>query len=212
MVGAKSKIADIVDLSMNFLAHIYLSGSDDDVLLGNFMGDQVKGRDLSRFSNGIKKGILLHRRIDHFTDTHEVTAKTRKALHPSMGKYAGVVLDVFYDHFLAINWLAHHSDALEEFVLRTYDLIDQRSEELPEKTKYLFRFMKRQDWLNSYVQVDGIERALIGLSRRAKNGERMANSRAVLIDNYDDISKSFDQFFPLLKQECKDHLVELNDL
>ena len=93
---------------MNFLAHIYLSGSDPDILLGNFMADQIKGRDLSSYGHNVRNGIILHRMIDHFTDTHVVSGEARAILRPSMGKYAGVVLDVFYDHFLATKWNDHH--------------------------------------------------------------------------------------------------------
>lgn len=210
MVGGQPQNVDLVNPScpenMNFLAHIYLSGSNPDVLLGNFMGDQVKGRDLSRFSPGVRTGLQLHRRIDHFTDTHSLTREARKLLQPSMRKYAGVVLDVFYDHFLATSWTKHHHLPLEEFVQDAYDLIERRSEELPERTRFLFGYMKEQDWLGNYVEIDGIERALQGLSRRAVNGAQMAHSKAELLNNYDVLSNNFDVFFPLIKEECKHFL------
>jgi len=191
---------------MNFLAHIYLSGNDPDVLLGNFMADNIKGRDLSRFSDGVRRGIQLHRNIDHFTDTHAISGEGRKILRGSMGKYSGVVLDVFYDHFLAVSWNTHHKVPLELFIQNSYAFIEGRKDEMPEKTIYLFQHMKQHDWLGSYAAIDGIARALTGLSRRVSHGEQMAYSRDVLIDNYDELSNNFDMFFPHLVENCHSFL------
>ena len=193
---------------MNFLAHIYLSGDHPDILLGNFMADQIKGRDLSNYSESVRIGIQLHRGIDHFTDTSEINKLCRDLIRPTMGKYAGVVLDVFYDHFLAKNWNSHHSIELNEFVSSTYDFIESRKHEMPPRTQDLFQYMQKQNWLSNYAHIEGIERALIGLSRRAKHGEQMANSKAELINNYDEINDKFDEFFPLIKDFCRDFLLE----
>jgi len=191
---------------MNFLAHIYLSGDDPDILLGNFMADQVKGRDLSRFEETVRNGIVLHRMIDHFTDTNAVSGKARTILRGSMGKYAGVVLDVFYDHFLATKWKDHHHTELSEYIGHVYHLLSGRTEEMPEHTQILFNYMKKNDWLGGYANIEGIERTLVGLSSRVKQGGQMAHSKVELVNNYDELSDNFDEFFPLLKEECRDFL------
>lgn len=188
---------------MNFLAHIYLSGDDPDILLGNFMADQVKGRDLSRFEETVRHGIVLHRMIDHFTDTNAVSGKARAILRGSMGKYAGIVLDVFYDHFLATKWKDHHQTEYSEYVGNIYHLLSGRTEEMPEHTQVLFKYMKKNDWLGGYANIEGIERTLVGLSSRVKQGGQMAYSKVVLVNNYDELSDNFDEFFPLLKEECR---------
>ena len=195
---------------MNFLAHIYLSGNDPDILLGNFMADKIKGRDLSSYDRSVRNGIIMHRMIDHFTDTNDVSGEARAILRPSMGKYAGVVLDVFYDHFLATSWNDHHDVEYSVFVDKAYRSLSDRTEEMPEHTREMFHYMKKNDWLGGYVEIDGIDRALTGLSSRVKQGQQMARSRAELIKYYDELSDNFDKFFPLLKEKCHLFLKDLD--
>lgn len=166
------------------------------------MADQVKGRDLSRFSKGVRTGIKLHRHIDHFTDTHSLNVDARRNIRPQMGKYAGVVLDVFQDHFLAKHWTRYHSMPLHKYVEEVYSLLTTRSAEMPERTQFLFGYMKEQDWLGNYATVQGIDRALQGLARRAVNGAQMTHAKEVLVDNYEMLETNFSTFFPAVQTEC----------
>lgn len=175
------------------------------------MADQIKGRDLSSYGHNVRNGIILHRMIDHFTDTHGVSGEARAILRPSMGKYAGVVLDVFYDHFLATKWNDHHDVEYAVFVEKAYLSLSDRTDEMPEHTSLLFHYMKKNDWLGGYAHVDGIERALTGLASRVQQGEQMARSKAELLKYYDELSNNFDKFFPLLKDECHLFLKALDD-
>src|SRR4051812_44429809 len=109
---------------MNFLAHLYLSGDNDYVKLGNFIGDFVKGRNLNeQFPSGIARGIRLHRAIDEFTDSHPIVKKSKDRLRPAYRHYAPVIVDVFYDHFLARNWTRYSDTALADYAEQTYDLV-----------------------------------------------------------------------------------------
>ena len=108
---------------MNFLAHTYLSGCNEEIIVGNFMGDYVKGKNYQLFPEMVKKGILIHRDIDTFTDTHPITRKGKQRISARYHKYAGIIIDIFYDHFLASMWDRFSDLPLNDFVSRTYDLL-----------------------------------------------------------------------------------------
>ena len=106
---------------MNYLAHQFLSGTNKEIRVGNFLGDFMKGKDLEDFSGNILLGIELHRIIDEFTDTHEAVHRSKKILHSKQGKYASVLLDIYYDYFLAKNWSKYSEQPLKEFATSVYD-------------------------------------------------------------------------------------------
>ncbi len=165
---------------MNFLGHLYLSGDDPEVIVGNFMADAVKGRDLGRFSRGVEQGIRMHRAIDVYTDQHPLTLAGRERLRDHAGKYAGVALDVFYDHILAISWTELHPEPLAEFTQRMYALLQDHEALLPARTRGMLPYMVQGDWLGSYARIDGIGRALAGLSRRVPAGAALFGAEKVL--------------------------------
>ena len=101
---------------MNHLAHLYLSGSDPDLMLGNFIADAVKGKQVELYALGVQNGIRLHRAIDTFTDAHPVVRQTKAHLYAGYSKFAGVILDIYFDHFLAIGWANYHPQPLADFV------------------------------------------------------------------------------------------------
>ena len=117
---------------MNFLAHAYLSGGHTQILLGNVIGDFIKGRQaLAGLDAPIAAGVELHRAIDEFTDNHEVVHNSKKRLRPKYRHYAGVIVDVFYDHFLAVNWKKFHHQTLADFARDTYATLQHFSNALP---------------------------------------------------------------------------------
>ena len=181
---------------MNYLAHIYLSGEDREVLFGNFIGDAIKGKQYEQYTKGVQKGILLHRAIDAFTDTHEIPFLARKKLRSIHGKYAGVVLDILYDHFLAVHWEKHHHIELEQFTLNFYQIIDQMQSSLPHKMTALFEFMRRDNWLYQYKSLSGLDRAFKGLAKRTRFESGMEFAKDYLIKNYDWFEENFNSFFP----------------
>ena len=163
---------------MNFLGHLLVSGHDPLVITGNFMADAVKGRDLSRFPEGVQRGIRLHRRIDTFTDQHDITLQGRERLRAHCGKFAGVALDIFYDHCIASSWA--EVQPLPAFAQRMYALLDANTHLMPERTQRMLPYMIRGDWLTGYTTLDGIAGALSGLAHRVPNGSVLIGAERVL--------------------------------
>lgn len=187
---------------MNFLAHIYLSGEDPLITVGNFIGDFVKGKAMDAYPEQIRKGILLHRRIDEFTDNHEIVLKSKIRLRPRYRHYAPVIADVFYDHFLATNWANYHPTELEEYTSNFYNMIQHNHELLPESAQRMFGYMSKQDWLSNYRHVAGINSALTGMSRRTSFDSGMETASQELVKNYEAYQTEFKQFFPHLQEMC----------
>ena len=122
---------------MNFLAHIYLSDHNDDLAVGNFIADSVRGKDYLNFPAQIQKGILLHRAIDTFTDAHPIFRQSTKRLHSRYSHYSGVIVDIFYDHFLAKNWDIYCEIPLENFVAHFYKVLQSHHDILPARIQNL---------------------------------------------------------------------------
>ncbi len=184
---------------MNFLAHLYLSGTQPLVIVGNFMADAVKGRDLSRFPEPLEQGIRLHRAIDHFTDTHPLQRAGRERSRAYAGRYAGVVMDLFYDHLLAREWSKWHPEPLPDFAQRMYELLLEHEHLMPERTKEMLPYMVKYDWLASYAHVDGLARALSGLAQRVPEGHVMRGAEQILLDHFDEFQSEFELFMPELR-------------
>lgn len=183
---------------MNFLAHLYLSFGDPDLTIGNFIADHVKGQKKDLFPAGIRRGIELHRAIDYFTDTHPVTARSRQVLYHRHSKYAGVVVDLFYDHFLAKNFTAFSAVPLPDFARDHYRLFQDSTEHLPQSVLAFLPYMVERDWLTQYATVEGIGRTLTGLSKRVRFPNRMDEAEVDLRLHYSELEMDFQDFFPSL--------------
>lgn len=194
---------------MNFLAHIYLSGDDDMVKIGNFMADTIHGHKPEEFPDDIKKGILLHRAIDSFTDSHPVFRQSTKRLHPVYHHYAGVIVDIFYDHFLAKNWADYHDTPLTDFAQHFYGLLKDNRHVLTERTKGIMPHMINHDWLGSYATVEGILRILVQMDHRTKNKSGMGHSVKELSEFYAEFEAEFKTFFEAVQAFSKEKLTEL---
>ena len=191
---------------MNFLAHLYLAGPDAtaptyaDHLLGQFIADSVPGRQLEMYSIEIQAGIRMHRAIDAFTDQHPVVRRTTARLRAAgYGKYAGVIADVFFDHFLARNFREFSPEALSSFSQRVYAVLAGREVEFPAAVQRFFPYLVQQDWLMHYAEIAGITRSLQGLSRRASPGSGMETAGEELRRNYAAYETDFRAFFPQLQ-------------
>ncbi|AWX46216.1 [Acyl-carrier-protein] phosphodiesterase [Flagellimonas maritima] len=180
---------------MNFLAHIYLSFGDDEITLGNFFADHIKGNKYKHFPERIQKGILLHREIDTFTDSHPIAKQSSKRLHKNYSHYSRVIVDIFYDHFLAKNWSAYSKVALSSFVENFYDLLQKNYAVLPLPTQRIMPYMISGNWLLSYANLDGISKVLNGMNRRTKNKSRMNHAILDLEEHYEAFENEFTQFF-----------------
>ncbi|MFD1001780.1 ACP phosphodiesterase [Ohtaekwangia kribbensis] len=192
---------------MNFLAHLYLSGGDPEVMVGNFIGDFVKGRSLlQQFNASIVKGIELHRAIDEFTDKHAVVKQSKDRLRPTYRHYAGVIVDVFYDHYLARYWDQYHDQLLPDYAEYAYTTIEAHDAMLPEGVKRMLPYMIRGNWLVHYARIEGINRALTGMSRRTPYESRMDEAANDLQKYFNEFKAEFELFFPELKLHAENFL------
>jgi acyl carrier protein phosphodiesterase len=189
---------------MNFLAHLYLSGESPQIKTGNFIGDFVKGKNLTdRFEPEIAKGIALHREIDWFTDRHLVVKQSKDRLREKYRHYSGVIVDIFYDHFLAKHWDRYSAQVLPDFADDCYALLQKQSGTLPEEVNFLLPYMIKGNWLVNYSRLEGIQKALSGMARRTRFESKMEQSVADLENHYEDFHKEFELFFPELVEFCE---------
>ncbi len=178
-------------------------------MVGNFIADTVKGKAFEDYPVEIQKGILLHRFIDSFTDSHHVTLESRERLYDHFGKYAAVVQDVFYDHFLAVNWANYQNRGLTEYTEFIYRTLGDYRSLFNDRAARTFHFMQLQDWLGSYATTEGIDRALTGLSKRANFPSNMDRSLPALAKHRESLAEDFRIFFPELITASKLKLSEL---
>ncbi len=195
---------------MNFLAHIYLSGSDPEVITGNFIADHIKGNQYLAFAPGIRKGVLLHRFIDHYTDTHEIVNETKARLRPKFRKYSPVIADVFYDHFLAAGWNSFGEPSLDLYAVEFYKKILEQQSILPDRSVRVIRHMVQGNWLLMYQTIEGTGTILEQMSTRAKFANKMNQAGDELQSNYSDYKIEFEAFFPELVHAASNKLNELN--
>ena len=195
---------------MNFLAHIYLSKNDDDIKIGNFLGDFVKGRlnKLTHFqySKALINGMALHREIDSFTDNHPVVRQSIERLQPKYHKFSGIVIDMFYDHILAKNFADYSDVSLEDFAANFYLLLQERNNEIPESMDKMIKSMISRNWLVSYRSYEGIAWALAGISKRLSFQSGIENATAELRKDYNLYESEFQIFFPELIEHSRNFL------
>jgi len=192
--------------AVNYLAHLYLSGDNPALRLGNFIADHLKNRPISYYSADIQRGIRLHHAIDRYTDQHPVVAQSKARLQPDFRKYAPVIVDVFYDHFLAKDWLLYHPQPLPDYAAAIYEEMKSRHELLPTRAQEMLPFMERYDWLTNYARMEGIRRVMTGMSRRARFESGMERAPDALEEHITAFGAEFDTFFPDLQQFVADFI------
>jgi len=180
---------------MNFLAHIYLSGDNDLLKIGNFMADGIRGKQFESYPYEIQKGIILHRAIDTFTDSHPIFRQSTKRLHENYHHYAGVIVDILYDHFLAKNWDSYSDVKLVDFVNRFYRSLEDNKNILSERTIAVMPILMKENWLVSYRSIEGINQILTQMDRRTKNQSKMRFATNELVEFYSEFETEFTEFF-----------------
>jgi acyl carrier protein phosphodiesterase len=180
---------------MNFLAHIYLSGDVDEVKIGNFIGDYVKGRAFHIYPENIKNGILLHRFIDSFTDTNIHTIDAKQLFAPKYRKYSGIVIDIIYDHFLASNWSKYSYIPLEEFIADFHDLLVRNNEMLPKEVQEFVPKLIKNNRLYSYREIGGIWSVLKTMPKYTSLPDHTDFAIETLKNNYEFLKQNFFLFF-----------------
>lgn len=197
---------------MNFLAHLYLSGNNPQVQIGNFIGDHVKGRDYQKYLPDIQKGILLHRKIDHFTDTHPLVKESAKRLKERYGRYAGIVIDVFYDYYLANNWSRYNTVSLSEFVDDAHHVLLRNYFKLPSKVKRFLPFMLKSRRLETYATKEGIDRSLRIMSNYSSLPNHVSWAMQQMDKYNQDFNAEFLAFFDEVKVMVEKELEEVNKI
>jgi acyl carrier protein phosphodiesterase len=185
---------------MNFLSHLYLSGDSEGLIIGNFIADSVKGSVLTSFPEEIQKGIILHRKIDTYTDSHPIVEQSKQRLRSKYKKYSSVIVDIYYDHYLAVNWNDYSSEDLHKYIQNIYALIGQNKRHLPPKSVMFTKYMLEHNILSAYARLDGIEKVLQGMSHRATFESNMEHAIHDLKEHYELFENEFKLFFPELRQ------------
>jgi acyl carrier protein phosphodiesterase len=191
---------------MNYLAHLYLSFGHEEIMVGNYIADSVKGRQVQNFPDRIKQGILLHRKIDEYTDTHPVVNQSKARIREIYRKYSGVVIDMYYDHFLAAGWRNYADTPLLQFTKSAYRTLFRYYFTLPVRMKKILPAMAVGNWLASYADIDNIGLALQGMSRRTAFDSGIENGKVQLIEHYDELKSDFEDFFPEIIEFVKSEI------
>jgi acyl carrier protein phosphodiesterase len=192
---------------MNFLAHIYLSGDNEELKIGNFIADSVKGKQYLEYPPGIVDGIVLHRSIDTFTDTHPIVSRSVERLFERYGHYSRVIVDILYDHFLAANWKDYSDIPLKIYTEDFYKLLQDNFKILPKPVQNFLPYMVADNWLYNYRKIEGIEKILFQMNRRIKYRAKMHLAVEELREFYEEFEDEFTRFFEELRAYVK---VEIN--
>jgi len=194
---------------MNFLAHIYLSGDNDLVTIGNFIADGIRGKKYLEFPSDIQTGILLHRQIDTFADANKTFRESTKRLHKNYSHYSGVIVDILYDHFLAKNWKRYSDTPLDVYVDEFYNSLKDHFEILPTRIQKMMPYMIADNWLLSYASIEGITKVLEGMNRRTKNRSQMNLAVNELQEFYNEFEDEFTRFFDEIIAFSNQKLIEI---
>jgi acyl carrier protein phosphodiesterase len=195
---------------MNFLAHLYLSGDNEGIILGNFMADAVKGNLLDHYPTKVIKGIRLHRHIDSFTDHHPVFRSSKNRLVHKYEKFSGVIVDLYYDHFLARYWPEYSDNDLEAFVSEAYKLLLRNYDLLPARSRRILPYMIAQNWLVGYADLGKLARVFQGMSRRSRFSSGMENAVEDLQKDYQAFEGDFRTFFPDIIRHIEQYQENMN--
>ncbi len=190
---------------MNYLAHLFLAGTHPEMILGNFIADHVKGSDVLNYSENTRKGISMHRAIDTFTDQHPVVKQSIARLRTDFRKYSGVIVDMYYDHYLSAHWDEYSPVDIHTFTKARYSTLNTFHSILPLRSARLLFFMEKQNWLLSYGNFDGLQQALNGMARRTTFESNMELAVVNLKAGYPEFRNEFRQFFPELQAFVKEN-------
>lgn len=189
---------------MNYLAHAWLARHADDAILGAMLGDFVFGRiALDDWPSVVRDEIVVHRRIDRYTDAHPDVVAARALFPDGLRRYAGIVLDVQFDHLFARDWRRWNDAPLDDFTARVYRVLREHLHELPPRLRAIAPDMQRRDWLGSYRERDSVDGAVRGIATRlSRHGERLVECLPLLRANERAVEDAFERFFPQLVAEA----------
>ena len=189
---------------MNFLAHAHLSFDDEYLLVGNLIADAVKGKQFFLFPEGIRKGMLLHRKIDAFTDSHPQVRHSKQLIVDVLARYSGVAVDIYYDHFLALYWADYSTIPLDTFTPWVYLVLGKNMAILPPRIRRVLPYMVAQNWLSGYANPNELKRVFRGMDRRSGGRSGLRYAMVPLEQYYDALRDDFREFYPKLYQFVMD--------
>lgn len=196
---------------MNYLAHLYLSGEEEKTMVGNFIGDHVKGRSFEKFPTDIQKGILLHRKIDSFTDAHPKFREAKKLLRNGFGLYSGIIVDLLYDHVLAAKWDRYSEKSLRSFSKRSHAILLSNYLHLPKRVQAFLPILIQNRRLESYATVDGIIQSIELMSRYTSLPKNSTYAKQVLLENQDYFLENFEDFMnDMIEHVTNSHDIEID--
>lgn len=196
---------------MNYLAHAYLSFGQDEVLVGNFIGDFVKGKKMNTFPEEVQNGIKLHRAIDKFTDTHPLVRAGQSYLRPKFGHYSTVITDIYFDYYLSKNWEKYSPIPLEDFIQKTFSTLKHYRQLFPDRFANMFQWMVQDNWLLKYGEIKGIEQTFTGMSRRTSFDSKMEVAHLALLEKEAEFQVIFFAFFEDLETFAREKLKEIQE-
>ncbi len=191
---------------MNYLAHIHLSGPNDDILIGNFIADFIRNKDVVRLPESIKQGVLLHRHIDAFTDIHPLVRKVTKIFRPTQSKYAPVVSDIIFDYFLVRSWDQFSTVSLHEFKKTSYTRLLNNIDGLPPKASTKVEAMCQGNFISSYEDLEGLQYVFSRMEKRVSFPSKFQEAVRTLKENEDAIRELFLEFYPELQERCRNFI------
>ncbi len=190
---------------MNFLAHLFLSCENEDLIVGNIIADFIRNKEVKNYSEAVQQGIGLHRLIDSYTDNHPIVRQGTKRLHPNHHKYAPVVIDIFYDHLLAHNWERYSDKTLEVFAKEVYDVLTKRMYDMPEKLQKRLPAMIQHNWLLGYKSKEGLNFVFEKMEERSSFASKFGEAVYDLEQDFELYNEEFNAFFPDIIREVKSY-------
>jgi len=195
---------------MNYLAHVFLARQSDEAMVGAVLGDFAKADISGIYAPAVALEIRLHRHIDRYTDSHPAVRNAVQLFAPPRRRFAGIVLDVFFDHMLARSWHTYSEEPLRVFIDRFYRALAAHEGVMPERLREIAPYIVEQDWLGKYAEMDGVAWAVSRMSQRlSRNGHLLRAGLDDLREHYDTIAAAFDAFFPQLVQFAAERRLEL---
>lgn len=194
---------------MNFLAHLYLSGENDLIKIGNFIADGIHGKNFDIYPTDVQLGIRLHREIDSFTDFHLIFRQSKHRLHERYGHYSGVIMDIFYDHFLAKNFSNYSNEPLDDFARNFYKVMEANFTILTPRVQKILPILEQENWLVMYATVEGISQILLNMDRRTQLQSKMRFATEELHTYYTEFEQEFTLFFAEMELFVASKKVEL---
>ncbi len=195
---------------MNYLAHIFLSNKNPEIMMGNFLGDLIKNKEYRALPLSLGRGVALHREIDHFTDTHPVVLSTINKLEPYHQKYSPVVSDIFYDYLLFKNWSKYSNETVQELANWCYDVINSYQEYIPDRHQAKVKMMVKHNWLLGYGNLETLHQTFLRVKKRARFESHFEFATQHLKDGLEDFNQDFNLFFPDLIKMSTDYIEKLD--